>query len=663
MRLGIRGKLFVMSITVISITVLVLNLYVSSELSATIEDRIAQDLTVRARLIAHDLEARQSENDWSALASEFSRKALARVTLLRRDGTVLGDSEVVGSELAALENHAARTEVREAIGAGVGRAKRPSTTIHRDLLYVAVSVSSPGAIGVVRLAQSLEPIASAVARARELFAWATIAAVFVAGAFSSAGSLLLSRSLRDLRATAELMTTNLKERTRLQGDDEVGALGKTLDRLAESLSASLERLERERDQLGAILDTIVEGVLVTDDTGRIILANRALRAMLGTAGRLVGRAPIESIRSAELAELISSVSRMHAVQSAELEFSGIQARTLRVQAAPLSGQGQRGVVAVFSDLTELRRLESVRRDFVANVSHELRTPIAAVLAAAETLEDGALNDPSSAASFVQIIGRHAKRLKDTVEDLLALSRIESQKLDLTLEPIVIQDLLEHIAELYAVAASRHHTGLSVDPCPPDATVVADQRAVEQVLSNLVDNAVKYAPNATVRVGTYQTDDQVCLYVRDTGPGIPPQHLSRVFERFYRVDKGRSREVGGTGLGLSIVKHLAESMHGEVSVESTVGKGTVFIVQLPKAPKPTASTAPSPDTSPSAPSPDTSPSAPSPDTSPSAPSPSAPSHTPAPDAAPSDATSRSATLAGSPDTPGTSPEMTSPRALL
>jgi two-component system phosphate regulon sensor histidine kinase PhoR len=237
------------------------------------------------------------------------------------------------------------------------------------------------------------------------------------------------------------------------------------------------------------------------------------------------------------------------------------------------------VVGVLSDVTDLKRLESLRRDFVANVSHELRTPIAAVRAATETLQEGALHDPSAAREFVDIIGRHSERLHDLVEDLLKLSRIEAQKLDLSPAQLDVGEVIDHVVDLFEHPASRHGVLLSRGQAEK-VSVYADRRAVEQILANLVDNAIKYSPRARVTISAAQVDGEVLISVADTGPGIGEKHLPRLFERFYRVDRGRSREVGGTGLGLSIVKHLAEAMKGRVSVESQVGRGSMFTVHLP-----------------------------------------------------------------------------------
>jgi len=394
-------------------------------------------------------------------------------------------------------------------------------------------------------------------------------------------SHLFSQSLRELRESAVAMLDDLSVRTHMRGDDEVGSLAEALDRLADNLRGTVQNLASERDRLAGILETMAEGVLLTDSNGRVVLANAALRMMVGSTGQLVGRAPIEAIRNDELAELIASVAAKQSPETGEVELVGIVPRRVLVRAAPLALRGSHGVVAVLSDVTELRRLESLRRDFVANVSHELRTPIAAIRAAAETLEGGAIDDPTVARDFTGMISRHSERLHTLVEDLLQLSRIEAHKLDLHQSPIPVKDLLEHLINLYALSAERWGVRLRLGSCPPDLALFSDRRALEQILSNLIDNGIKYAGRgAFLTLLADVTDERIILSVRDTGPGISPRHLPRLFERFYRVDRGRSRDVGGTGLGLSIVKHLTEALGGSVDVESDVGAGASFNVRFP-----------------------------------------------------------------------------------
>lgn len=389
------------------------------------------------------------------------------------------------------------------------------------------------------------------------------------------------------RRTAELLTAvarrmaggDLGTRTRGAAGDEFQELGRSLDVMAESLLTTLKELEVERDRLGGILSGMQEGVLLLDKEGRIALMNPALRDMLLLPANVMGKYPIEVIRNAELKELLDRATTAGAPSSGEVELMGIKPRRLLVKAAALAGKPG-GLLVVFFDVTDVRRLEAIRRDFVANVSHELRTPVTAIRSAAETVRGAASRDPVAAVRFIDIIERNAERLQQLVEDLLDLSRIESKEFRLSLETVDLAVFVPYVLSLFRERGEKKGIRLSAfipSDVPP---VMADRRALEQVVTNLVDNAVKYCPEGSgVVVRAELLGDEVRLAVDDTGPGIDEKHLPRLFERFYRVDLGRSREVGGTGLGLSIVKHLVEALGSKVSVESTVGKGSSFSFAL------------------------------------------------------------------------------------
>jgi len=356
-----------------------------------------------------------------------------------------------------------------------------------------------------------------------------------------------------------------------------------VDQLAAGLSATLAELRVERDLLGGILGAMKEGVLVLDPDGRIAMVNPALREMLLLPGadEVVGRPPLDVIRHAELQALLGRARREPASEELDLP-SGLKPRRLLVHAARLHGEPG-GLVVVFVDVTEIRRLESLRRDFVANVSHELRTPVTAVRSAAETLRGGAAADPEARERFLDIVDRNAERLHRLVEDLLDLSRIESRELRLAPEPLDLAQVAAGALALFRERADKRRIRLRAAVPADTPPARADRRALEQVLTNLVDNALKYCPEgAEVTVGAAVTPSAVELSVADSGPGIEAKHLPRLFERFYRVDAGRSRDLGGTGLGLSIVKHLVEAMGGAVRVASSPGQGSTFTLSLPRA---------------------------------------------------------------------------------
>ncbi len=583
--LGIRLKLFLFSLALIAISVLAAEAYMSSALEEQLTDHIRSDLIVRARLVAQSVVRSgitfQDAKAADALADETAKVAAARITLVRVDGTVVGDSEVDVLRLMAVENHGARPEVVAALAQGSGSDVRVSETIGRRLMYAAVPVVLvAGVAGTARVALPLTELENAISRMHKSLAVGALIAVFVAMIVSFSGAELTSRKLRELTALAgDMAAGDLSTRTRISGTDEIATLGRALDQLADNLSRTLNELRAERDLLTGILSSMNEGVLVVGADGRVVLTNPALRAMLLVGQESAGKPVLQVVRNADLKHLLENAAR-GAEAEVELELAGLMPRRALVRAVPLK-DGPGGVLAVFVDVTELRRLEAVRRDFVANASHELRSPLTTVRAAAETLRT-VENDAKATARFVELIQRNSERLANLIDDLLELSRIESRELRLTLEPLDLSAIVERALTQHAHRAQLKRIALAHDVAGAQS-VRADRRALEHVFGNLIDNALKYCPDgAAVRISADPENDVVRVAVADTGPGIPSEHLPRVFERFYRVDAGRSRELGGTGLGLSIVKHLVEAMGGTISVDSRLGAGSTFSFTLHRA---------------------------------------------------------------------------------
>ncbi|MRG91684.1 HAMP domain-containing protein [Polyangium spumosum] len=459
------------------------------------------------------------------------------------------------------------------------------------MIYAARRHATPEhGVAVVRIALPLTGIDDALGRARLFLLVGVAVAIAAAVAMAAFGTHLLTRPVRSLTEAALAMAGgNLAVHAPAQGTDETAQLGRALNRLSSELLSAIEELRDERDLLASILDGMNEGVLVTDGDARIVLANRALRGMTLVGEGSLGKSVIEVIRNASLQEALDRADTSSEAIVREVELSGLMPRKLLVRVSKLPsrkdrdrGANDRGLIAVFHDVTDLRRLETIRTDFVANVSHELRTPVTAISTAAETLLAGALGEPEEAAEFVDVIDRHAKRLRQLVDDLLDLSKIESKNYRLVLVEQDVIPVVGHVARLLDEAAKRRRVELRIERAEGPLPARVDRRAMEQVLMNLLDNATKYAgEGAHVTVSAQaRAGGGVEIRVIDDGPGISPQHLGRIFERFYRVDAGRSRDLGGTGLGLSIVKHLVELMNGTIDVESTLGKGSTFTVRLP-----------------------------------------------------------------------------------
>ncbi len=588
MKLGLRGKLLLGALALVGIGQLAAQTYLARSLERRLMHQVSADLAVRVRLAVVVAERASYGDDdragWDGLADDLGRRSELRVTIVRGDGQVLGDSEVATEALPALENHLDRPEIKAALAKGAGEAARLSVTVQRRLMYVAIPLRAGGRlVGVVRGARALDGVETALGELRASLFWAGLLAIGVAAVVASAfGRRRAMKPDTLTRAARRLTAGELDVRTRVSGGNERAHLGWAFDQLATNLAAAIRALEGERDLLGGVLGAMQEGVLVLGSDGRIQILNPALRELLEISGTVSGRLPLEAFRQAELSDLIERARRVGQATSVEIELGGTRARRVLVQAVPFQGDPP-GLLVVFVDLTELRRLESVRRDFVTNVSHELRTPVAAILSAAETLRGPAAGDAVAQERFTSIIQRNAERLGRLIEDLLDLSRIESRQYRLELSPMDVVPVIEQAVALLSPRAEGRQIGVRVAPVSDLPRVRADQRALEQILTNLIDNAIKYCPEgSTIEVTAAARGGTVVVSVADDGPGIEPRHLPRLFERFYRVDTGRSRDMGGTGLGLAIVKHLVEAMDGRVEVQSTVGQGTRFSLSLPCA---------------------------------------------------------------------------------
>jgi two-component system phosphate regulon sensor histidine kinase PhoR len=545
------------------------------------------DLEIAAQLV-RELASGHSLADGAPRLRDFALRAAAaadaRVTLIAPDGHVVADSEVAPAALDRTANHASRPEVAAALAGSSGSARRRSATVGRRFLYVAVPlrVGTAGS-GAIRLARDLDAVEQHLAGLdRAILAGGVLALGLALLALALWRQRAIDRPLARIRAAlARIESGDLGARTRLRGRGAVGEIAAAIDQMASELEQRLREITEEKEQLSGVLGGMIEGVLVVGADGRIALANPSLRELFGIRGELTGKRPIEAIRHAGIEEALAEPARGGGPVVRELSLGPSPARTLRLHASAFAAAEGSGVVAVFSDVTELRRVEAMRRDFVTHASHELKTPITAIRGFAEMLAEGGVA-PADQPRILEIVRSHVARLERLVEDLLELARAESDQPRLELQTVDLASLVRAVLEGLQTrfAEKRIHAQLE-DPSAGRA--LADPGALEVVLSNLLDNALKYTePGGEIRVHIAAEGERVRLSVADTGIGIPQADRARIFERFYRVDKARSRVLGGTGLGLAIAKHLVLAMGGEISVESTPGVGSTFHVRLPRA---------------------------------------------------------------------------------
>ena len=547
-------------------------------------ETLAERLFAEARLAGEALPWSSGE-ELDAACARLAADLGVRVTVIAREGRVLGESTRPSSEL---ENHANRPEIRAALATGTGQKKRWSTTVRSRLLYTAWRQTRGDDVRIVRLALPLTAVAANVAHLRRLLLAGMLAGI----AFGLAAALVLSRRLlrRVHRLVAFARRLAAGERAPYlvaERGDELGVLEAQLGVMARNVATTIAELRVEHERLQSILRSMVEGVLVTDLAGGVVLMNERARELFELPRESSGRRLIELVRDPQVADLTRELASGVPLASRDLTLAGGQ--TLHVNAAPLRDADGRpfGFVLVLHDVTELRRLEVVRRDFVANVSHELRTPLTAIKGYAETLLGPPGDDRPTARRFLSVIDRHAERLGRLIDDLLTLSDLELGRTPLRLAAVDLVPVIDDVLAIFAERMKLAELAVTTRVEPGTPQVLADADRLQQVLINLVDNAMKYSPaGGRIAISAGPGDgahaDMVEITVEDTGTGIPAEDLPRLTERFFRVEKARSRALGGTGLGLAIVKHIVQAHDGALAIDSTLGRGTTVRVLLPSA---------------------------------------------------------------------------------
>lgn len=600
LRLNVRIKIFLVCLGLLLGGLVVADQLVSRFIVNEVTTRLRAQATSELAFLAELARASDTERPetWQRLATRCAALTGATVTVASPDGRSLAAAGEVPPRQEA-EDGLMRTAL-----------ERPGAVVFADLEdlplpRVVAALAVPGTRAfVARLDRAAPEVSEARVGLQRLIGGHVAVALLVSLLVAAFGPVVISRDVRDLtRAALRMSEGDLDIRLGLAPGDPYARLGHALDHMSERLSRHVTELRTERDLMGSILEGMEEGVVVLDDNRRVVLINRALSSMLlvdpqaapadplrtdGGPSPLdaTGKPLLDVVGTPELAALLDRAIASGRA-TGEIERGSLKPRRLLVRITRLE-RAPWGYLGVFVDVTEVRRLESLRRDFVANASHELRTPIASVRTAAETMRDALERNPQAAGRFVEIIERNAERLQNLVEDLLDLSRIESREYRLHPEELEPVRIVTDVATLFRERAEARKLRVEVHAEPGLPTLQADRRALEQVLVNLIDNAVKYCPpEASITLAARsesmtsgEASQRIVFSVADTGPGIEATHLPRLFERFYRVDPGRSRDRGGTGLGLAIVKHLAEAMGGDVEVKSQIGSGTTFSIRLP-----------------------------------------------------------------------------------
>ncbi|MGQ0695658.1 MAG: two-component system histidine kinase PnpS [Nitrospiraceae bacterium] len=529
------------------------------------------------------------------IARDLGSRASARVTLVAANGTVIADSAVQDADLSVVENHRSRPEIQQALATGHGQDVRTSHTTGERTMYRAIVLTQHRDAQpiVVRVGLPMVLLDREISELKQHLVLALGVAFFVTLSLSIWLARSVTKPISDIALAAQQLaaghqTAPIKTTTK----DEVGLLATTLNYMADQLHAKIDELSEDRAQLLAMLTSMVEGVMVLDYRSHVLQVNPALERMFGvTRAEARGRPCAELFRNQQLNDLVTAILRSRKNHEDEIVLA-LTGRCLHVEASVAGGERENEacVVLVFHDITELRRLEKIRKDFVANVSHELRTPLTSIKGYVEALLDGATDDPAASAKFLDIILKQSDRLNLIIEDLLELSKIESGRVDFKKKPLDLRPIIDRTLSMIKPIADKngHRLVSSIDDTLPSVT--GDEDRLVQVLTNLLDNAVKYTPaGGSITVGakllpaigiTEPGGRTIELSVADTGIGIPEQDRPRVFERFYRVDKARSRELGGTGLGLAIVKHIVEEYGGQVWVEANQPQGSRFVVHFP-----------------------------------------------------------------------------------
>ncbi len=589
MRNGIFLKLLAAFLVVILAAAVMFDLTLGGAWQASLHNEIARNLVQKTQLLAHRVETDRSGHPLADIAAQEGQAAGARVTIIDSSGNVLADSE---ANAAAMENHVTRPEFVAALSGRIGSNERRSATLGIPFLYVAAPISG----GAVRLAYPLSDVEAVSAHVRRRLALASgLAFLFALVVAAIAAHWSARRLERIVDVAARIAEGDLQARIREASQDEIGRVAAAIDGTARRVEQSFAAVRSSQRQLETLLNSMQDAVIAVSADGLVQWANQPMDRLVPQGTRL-HQPVVETIRDPDFLATVKEATTTREVKTARAT-SIVPGRAFDVTAAPLPDGG---AVAVLRDLTETERVEKTRRDFIANVSHELRTPLTSIQGYAETLLDGTPENTAPTREFLEIIRKNSARMSRLTEDLLTLARVESGETRFEAEPIPPAELLHDAEESFREIARTQGIELQIqdspahhlqsqnfpgpNPLPENLPpVLADREAIHQVFSNLIDNALKYgASGGRIVLGAHAVPHAVEFFVQDFGGGIASEHLPRLFERFYRVDKARSRESGGTGLGLAIAKHIMLAHGGSIRAESDLAHGSTFLFTLPTA---------------------------------------------------------------------------------
>ncbi|HTP04240.1 MAG TPA: ATP-binding protein [Nitrospirota bacterium] len=575
---GIFRRIFILYTIIMVLAVLVTELYITDAVRESHIKNLRDNLVIEVALIADDMSFRTS-SPLDVLCQQLKQKMGCRLTIIALDGRVIGDSD---TDSTHMDNHAHRQEIQQASLNGIGMAIRFSDTLKYNLLYVAQKIikgSQPE--GFIRLSVPLQEIDQSINVLRIKILSIFLSILLATGMFSFWQIERIRRLTAQIRDfSRSIARGELGKKLFFERAGEFSEIAESLNTMSVELKNSIACHEEEQHRLNVILRSIPDALFIVDARGVILLSSLAARKMFGE-NAIQGRPFIDVMRNSETLSLVENVQKQQAAGIAEIKIDSPWEQHFVVQVSPLfyNEREPSGFIAVFHDITQLKKLEQTRTDFVANISHEIKTPITAIQGFADTLLEGALDDRQHAVKFLQTIKSNSERINGLVDDLMTISKIELGVIRVEKSSVDMQEVTEHILTMLQDKAAEKNLAIKAQIPPEPRTIEADRDRLIQILTNLVDNAIKFTETGRVTFGVAEENGKVYLFVEDTGIGIPQKHLPRLGERFYRVDPGRSRSMGGTGLGLAIVKHLVKAHGWDMRFESTAGKGTKVLIYV------------------------------------------------------------------------------------